>query len=401
MGVFVRERAANPAAERRMLTFISPPVGAYTQALQDWSAADPEGAMRLSTVWACANKIALSLAMMTPAAYKGPAVGQGQATPIVPAPPMLVQPGSDTSMFEFTYAAWISLKLRGNVYGLILDRDKYGYPSQIELQHPDQVRVRKDNEGQYEYRLRNELVDPAKIWHKAIHRMPGSRVGMSTIQYAARTTRTVQAAEGFGLQYFQDGGHPSGILTNKNANKVSQDQATSVKQKFLTAVHGSREPVVMAGGWEYQQIQIKPDESQFLNTIGAGKATVCEFFGMKPSMIGLNPPSGSSITYQNVEQNSLDFLLYPVSPWMVLWEQWLAELTPGGQYVKCDTSGLVRTDILTRWQAYHLMIGSRALTQNEVRAMDDRPPLTPEQQDEVNALVMPIPSPIATPKQGE
>jgi phage portal protein BeeE len=64
-----------------MLTFISPPVGAYTQALQDWSSGDPEGALRQATVWACTNRIALCMAMMRPQAYRGP--GPGIAGPAV------------------------------------------------------------------------------------------------------------------------------------------------------------------------------------------------------------------------------------------------------------------------------------------------------------------------------
>ena len=283
MGVFVRERPRSPAAERRMLTFISPPVGAYTQALQDWSSGDPEGAMRQATVWGCTNRIALSMAMMRPQNYRGP--GPGIAGPAVKltVADILVAPGADAGMFSWTYMEWVSLKLRGNAYGLILDRDKLGYPTQIELQHPDQMKVRKKDSGEYEYRLRNDLVDPAEVWHRAIHRMPGSRVGMSTIQYAARTTRTVQAAEQFGLGFFETGAHPSAILTNKNANKISQTQAQQVKETFMAAVHGTREPVVMGGGWDYSQIQVNPQDSQFLALQQFSGTDICRFFGINPS----------------------------------------------------------------------------------------------------------------------
>jgi len=357
--------------------------------------------MRQSAVWRCVNKIALSLAMMRPGAFRGPAYGVGQAVRVDPAPPMLVQPSSDASIMEFAYMAWVSLLLRGNVYGLILARDKLGYPTQIELQHPDQMRVRKRDDGTYEYKLRNQEVDPAVLWHKAIHRMPGSRVGMSPIQYAARQTRVAQAAESFGLQWFQDGGHPSGLLTNKNAAKISQDQAQTVKAKFLAAVHGSREPVVLAQGWEYQQIQIRPDESQFLATINASESQIAGFFGMTHIQAGIVPPSGSSVTYQNIEQSSLDFLLYPVSPWLYLWEEWQGQWLARGQYVKCDTAPVVRTDILTRWRAYTLMTGSRALTQDEVRELDDRPPLTDEQRQQINDLSLAPPKQVDYPATQE
>jgi HK97 family phage portal protein len=385
--------AGNPARESRFLTFISPPVGAYTQALSDWSSSDPEGAMRQATVWACVNRIALSMSVMRPLPYTGPVVGFGQAVRQLPSG-MLVQPSSDAGMTAWTYAVWLSLMLRGNVYGIIAARDPFGLPLQIELQHPDQMKVTRNTSGVYEYRLRNVLIDPATVWHKAIFRMPGSRVGMSPIQYAARTTRTVQSAEEFGLGWFEGGGHPSGVLTNKDAKEIKQEQAQSVKARFMAAVRGSHEPVVLAGGWDYTQISVKAEESQFLNTMQVGATDICKFFLMKPQMVGI-APSGSAITYANVEDNSLDFLMYPITPWLIEYEEWLSDFTPSGQYVKCDTSPLLRTSFLTRMQGYHMMIGSRAFTQDEIREMEDRPPLTPEQQAQIDQMpaVPPIPGP--------
>lgn len=387
----------NPARESRFLTFISPPVGAYTQALQDWATSDPEGAMRSATVWICVNKIALSMSVMRPLPYTGPVVGYGQATRLAPGP-MLSKPSSDRYMGAFTYGTWLSLMLRGNVYGIIAARDPFGLPTQIELQHPDQVRCRRITDGpqagQYEYRLRNTVIDPSTVWHKAIFQMPGSRVGMSPIEYAARTTRTSQSAEQFGLQWFEDGGHPSGILVNKDAKEISQPQAQGVKARFMAAVRGSREPVVMAGGWEYSQISVKAEESQFLNTIQATASDICKFFLMKPQHAGITQ-QGQAITYANVEDNMLDFLSFPMTPWMQEYETWLAEWVPSSQYVKLDSSPLLRTNFLSRMQGYHMMIGSRAFTQDEVREMEDRPPLTPEQQAQIDAMpaVPPIPGP--------
>lgn len=398
MGVFTSSRARNPAAERRQLTFISPPVGAYTQALQDMSTGDPEGAMRTGAVWGCVNKIAWMLSVMRPQPYKGQPGMAGQSVKTT-VPPVLIDPSSDAGMVAFTYMSWVSLLLRGNVYGLIVARDKLGYPSQIELQHPDQVRVRKLADGSYEYRLRNEVIDPAKLWHRAIFRMPGSRVGMSAIQYAARTTRTVQAAEHFGLDFFETGAHPSGILTNKNANKISQEQAQKVKDTFLAATRGTREPVVMGGGWDYSQIQVSPADSQFLELIDAGKNTIAEFFLMKPQMMGWGT-SGQSLTYQNIEQAGLDFLQYPMTPFILQWEEWLGEFLPRGQWVKLDTSPMLRTDFLSRMRGYHMLVGGRVMTQDEIRAMEDYPPFTPEQLDEIDRLVMPAPPPIGGPLSG-
>jgi HK97 family phage portal protein len=387
----------NPARESRFLTFISPPVGAYTQALQDRAVGDPEGAMRIGTTWMCVNKIAWSMAMMRPLPYTGPVVGFGAATRLPPSP-MLSKPSSDATMTAFTYMTWVSLLLRGNGYGLIAARDQLGNPSQIELQHPDHVRVTKTTSGEYEYRVRNVLIeDPSMVWHKSIFRMPGSRVGMSPISYAAGKSRMVQSAEAFGQGWFDGGGQPSGILTNKDVKKVEQEQANSVKARFMAAVRGKHEPVVLGAGWDYTKISVSAEESQFLNTIAAGETEICKFFLMKPQMIG-TAPSGSAITYANVEDNSLDFLMFPMTPWMLEYEQWLSEWVPASQYVKLDSSPLLRTNMLNRMQAYHMMIGSRAFTQDEIREMEDRPPLTAAQTAQIDA--MPAIPPIPGPKSG-
>lgn len=401
MGVFVRDR---PGTEQRQLTFISPPVGPTIDALRTTAAGDPEGAMRHDAVWGCVNKIALSMAMLRPLPFKGPMVGHGQAVAL-DAPLILTKPGSDCRMTQWTYAVWVSKLWRGNAYGMITARDGRSLrPTQIELQHPDQMSCRKlshdtalQKAGEYEYRLRGVVVDPAAVWHEAILRPPGSRLGMSPLTYAARATRTAQLAEKFGADYFQDGGHPTAILANKNADKINQQQATTVKEKFLAALHGSREPVVLAQGWEYQQIQITPEESQFLNTQAVSAEKICRFFFMKPQHMGI-APSGSSLTYANLEDNLADFLTYPMTPFITGWEEELADLIPYGQYVKCDTSPLLRTDFLSRMQGYHMMIGSRAFTQDEVRELEDKPPLTPEQQAQIDA--MPALPPIPGPKIG-
>lgn len=397
MGVFVQAR---PSTERRFLTFISPPVGPYTQALQDYGPADPEGALRQATIMYCARRWAQSMAMMRPQSYRGEIGMAGESEKVPVTCDMLIQPSADCDYFAFTDAAWMSLALRSNVFGIYVDRDKFGRGTQVELQHPDQVSCKVNGKGQYEYRIRNELMDPRDIWHKAINRMPGSRIGMSLIRYGSGYTRSLQAAERFGQAFFEDGAHPSGILTNKNANRISQDQAARVKSAFMSAVHGTREPVVLGGGWDYSQIQVNPQDSQFLASRNADGAEICRLFGMNPVWAGHGIPGGS-ITYQNVEQSMLDFLTYPMTPLMIQWERWMSEFLPRGQWVKLDTSPLLRTDFLTRWQAYHMAVGSRVVAQSEVRGWEDLGPLTPELKAEVDALVTPLPPPVAPVRQGE
>jgi HK97 family phage portal protein len=395
MGLFV---AANPDREGRQLSFLSPPIGAFTQALADYSAGNTEGAMRQHTVWKCIRLVSDVMACMTPIVYQGPGVGFGQANRL-PSPPILTKPAADADMFDQTYMMMVSLLLRGNVYGEIVARDRFGRPSQIELQHPDRVKVKEDSEGHFVYKYGSKTMNADQVWHKMAYRMPGVRTGMSPIKYAQRTIQLSLNAQNFGNSYFEDGGHPSGLLTNDTVKLVTQDEAVTVKQRFLAAIRGSREPAVMGGGWKYEAIQIRPDESQFLETQKYAGGAICGFFGVPPEIVG-EAVEGSAITYANIESRGIDFMKFGLGGWVKRLENWHTELLPRGQYAKLDASQLLRSDSLTRFQALHMLVGARIITQDEARAMEDWPKLTPEQQAQINALTTPIPPPIGSPKIG-
>jgi HK97 family phage portal protein len=398
-GLQVSDRARK-AIEKLQLTFISPPIGPLTQALQDQSTGDPEGALHHSAWWSCSDLISSTMAMLTPWAYEGPGYGVGNATRLAKQPQILTNPGAADDIYDHLYMGTMSACMRGNIYGQAAAFDKLMHPTQIELENPAVVRVRKGADGVYEYKFHNEVVAPPVLWHKAMFRFPGSPIGMSPIQYGVKATRQGLSAEQFGNQYFEDGGHPSGVLTNEKLDEVSLEDAQTLKQRFMTALHGSREPVVMGGGWQYQQVQIKPDESMFLDTQKLSDGKVCRFMRVAPEMVGCSS-EGSAITYANVEQRALGFLTYTMFRWIKRWEMWLGQCLPPGQYVKFDLEALLRVDFLTLWTGLHMAVGSRIITQDEAREIVDRAPLTPEQKTMIDALVQPLPPPVLPVKQGE
>ena len=387
--------------ERRALTFISPPIGPRTEAIQGQSEGDPDAALKHSAWWACADLIASTMAMLTPWAYEGPGYGAGQATRLANQPDFLIQPSSDADIYDFLYMGTMSNCMKGNQYGKVLARDKrYQLPTQVELENPSVVRVRREGNGTYEYRFRNEVVAPPVLWSKPMFRFPGSPIGMSPVAYGVHATRLGLGAEQFGNMYFADGGHPSAVLTNDTQKLVSQEDAQTLKKRFMEALRGSREPVVMGGGWKYDKIQITPDESMFLDTQKLSDGKVCRFMRVAPEMVGCSS-EGSAITYANVEQRALGFLTYTMFRWIKKWEMWLGQCVPDGVYVKFDLDSLLRVDFLTLWTGLHMAVGSRIITQDEGREIVDRSPLTDEQKKMIDALVTPLPPPVAPVRQGE
>ncbi|MDH6134649.1 HK97 family phage portal protein [Kitasatospora sp. MAA4] len=383
--------------EHRALTFIAPPIGAHLQAAQDYAAGSVEGSMRHAVVWKCVRLVADVISCMTPMVYRGQPGVPGAVR--LPPPLVLTQPMASADINDFAYMGMVSLLLRGNAYGEILDME-HGLPTQIELQHPDRVKVSVDNDGSVTYRYGNREMKPHQVWHRMAYRMPGMHTGLSPISYAMATTRQSVSAQRFATDWFDAGGHPGGVITNANTKKlVDQDEANTIKTRFLAAARG-REPVVMGGGWNYQEIKISPDESQFLATQKWTGSQLCGFFGVQPELVG-ESSEGSAITYANVESRSIDFLKYGAAGWIGRWERWYGALTPRGQYVRLDKSALLQGDTLTRYQAIHMLVAARIITQDEARAMLlELPPLTDQQRAEIDALVLPTPPPVGSPKIG-
>lgn len=398
-GEVLESRPARREERIAQLAFIEPPIGANIQAVQDiyGMPGSPSANMRHSAVFACQDLISSMMQMIQPWAYELPLNGVptpnpgqgGTGQPTFPPvklsrqPQILNEPAASYDIGDWLYAGTMSL-FRGDVFGQKVAWDPYGYPSQIELQSPATTSVWKDRDGAVQYKFGGQVPPAGSVWHRAVFRGPGDIRGASIMEFARRAIQMGLNAEQFINGFFEEGAHPSALLTNKNPAPLKQGDAAKIKEKFMAAVHGSREPVVMTAGWEYQPIQVNPTDSQFLGTLDASDLRVCRFHRVHPELVAC-AITGSSITYANVEQRGLDFLTYCMQRWITWWERKLGSLLPPGQYVKFDLSPLLRTDILTRWVVNYAQITSRVMARSEVRAGEDLPPLTQAQLDEIDA----------------
>src|SRR5688500_16069671 len=96
--------------------------------------------------------------------------------------------------------------------------------------------------------------------------------------------------------------------------------------------------------------------------------------------------SGRSVTYANMTQRNLQFLIMNLGPAVVRRENALSSLLPKPRFVKLNTDALLRMDPLTRAQMFQIQIESKQRVPSETRALDNLPPFTPEQLAELQGL---------------
>jgi HK97 family phage portal protein len=382
--MFNREHRSNPFPEPIIPAF--PGMGTFGGG----RAPSITSAMQMDAVWACVTLLSNVVSMLTLEAF----TKRGGSRFPIPDPPFLRHPSDDASITEWIYMVMVSLLLRGNAYGIIVAKDAFGRPTQIELQSPDSVRLEKVD-GVPTYYVNGKVVEKARIFHIRAFRMPGSPLGLSPIAFAAAKIHTDSAAGDFGLGFFNAGGHPSSILSSDVA--FNADQAKKVKDSFLAAVKG-REPAVLSGGLKYHPIQVSPNDSQFLETQKFSGVGIARLFHVPPNMVAMS--TGDSMTYSNDSARTVDFLTFSVQHWLTLLESALEPILAGQQHFRFDVSVLLRTDMETLVKTGAIAIASKQLTPDEVRAMQDRPPLTPEQlalMDLVPLTVTPAGMPRAHP----
>jgi len=299
---------------------------------QKWSAATMEASLQKVAIWGCVNLTATMSETMPGDVFTG-----DEKTPRK-LPTWLADLGGEGhGLGDWLSQFIISAMLRGNVVGEVVDRDRVtGKPRQIVPAHPDKVRTDRDQKGNVGWYINGKYTPAARIWHRRFYPTPGQAWGMSPISAHALTIGTGLMALEFGSKWFTEGAVPSGVLVNDEVETVGNDDAKRLKARFMAAQRGTREPAVMAKGWRYQQIQIAPGESQFLETLEYSSAECCRIFGPAyAEVLGYN--TGGSLTYNNVEQSSLNLLAYAVNPWFVRLERAIDSMLPDPRCI--DSTG--------------------------------------------------------------
>jgi HK97 family phage portal protein len=326
---------------------------------------NPSTAMRHSAVWACVNLIAGTISTLPLAAYR-----DGDREPLPTLPPILRTPSAGWSLDEFLYAVLQSLLLRGNAYGLIVDRAGAGLlPSQVELLADERVGVEVNS--RVIWRIDGREVDPASIWHVRAFTAPGQVLGLSPITHARQAIGLGIGAEKYAAKFFGESAIPSGVLTTDQ--DIKPDRARDIRERWNARHQGNRDIAVLGNGARFQAVTIPPEEAQFLETTQANIRTICRYFGVNPELVGAD--SGNSLTYANVEQRALDFLTFGLRPWLVRLEVALSALLSSTTTVKFNAAALVRTDLLTRYQAHESAIRAGWKLRSEIRDLEDLPPV--------------------------
>ena len=359
-----RKSAGLPVSitELDMLNFFGAPAGQVTATK----------AMRQATVWACVNVLASSQSILPiKLMQKNRDGSRGQITDH-PVAKVLKKPNDWQTPSDFARAIGTQLAMYGNFHAYIVGT--VGRPLELlpfaqkslraeRLKLTDPI-IYKGNGKKYQ---RSEILHFIGVSFDGIN-------GVSPIEYNRGTISSAIIGGEHSDRTLKSGGRLSGVVNL--AAKVTEEQIKKFYERWNSGDKAER--VHFLGGTDkFQPVSSNNKDIQYIELAQLKLTEICAIFGVPPHMVAdVTKSANSNLAAQNIQ-----FIKHTMLPICRSVEQRyeLSLLTDKdrerGLYIRHNFAALERADLLTRSQAAIHWRTAGVETQNELRAIEDLPPV--------------------------
>ena len=330
-------------------------------------------AMQTTAVYSCVRILAETIASLPLHTFKHTESGKEKATEHSIYHLLADEPNPEMTSFVFRETLMGHLLLWGNAYAQII-RDGRGKVIALYPLMPDRMTVDRADSGEIYYIYNKEGKQYYLRNYEVLH-IPGlgfdGLIGYSPIAMAKNAIGMAIATEEYGASFFANGANPGGVLEHPG---VVKDPAR-VRESWNSVYQGTKNAnrvAVLEEGMKFQSIGIPPEQAQFLQTRKFQLNEIARIFRIPPHMIGDLDKS----SFSNIEQQSLEFVMYTLDPWVVRWEQAIkralfSESEKKEYFVKFNVDGLLRGDYQGRMNGYAVGRQNGWLSANDIRELEN------------------------------
>lgn len=351
--------------------------------------------MQLDAVWACVRLISQTISTLPFPLYQKNDQGQGTVALAHPLYNILHdQPNGEMTATEFWGAIVSCILLWGNAYAEIVRAG--GRIIALNPLRPDYMIVRRQEDGSllYIYSFAGQVSELTEgdMLHIKGFSIDGV-MGLSPISQARHGIGSAIAAEETAGAIFRNGMRPSGYVKAPNIlSKDQRDLAKDLMERFKGS-HNTGSVPLLEGGWEFFPLSVPPEDAQLLQTRSFHVEQICRWFDVPPVMIGHTEKATS--WGSGIEQMMLGFLMFALRPHLKRIEQVVRKslLTPNERnqyFAEFNVEGLLRADSHGRAALYSTLVQNGLRTRNEIRAMDNEPPLPGGDDLTVQSNLIPV-----------
>lgn len=319
----------------------------------------PEGAMRLSAVWACVRVRSEDVGKLPCILYRRlPDGGKQRAVEHKLYTLIRDRPNPRQTAFEFRQMMQAQKDLRGNAYAL----KEYDGRGQVVALWPvcsEHVAVLQTPDGrELFYRISIPGHEPETIPSEGIIHLRGlsldGKIGLSPIAYHRETIGLAMAAEKYGAAFFGNSAQPSGAL--KVPTVLSPEASKALRESWENKFKGAnnaKKIAIFDGGMEWVQTGMDNTDAQYLETRSFQNREIWRMYRMPPHKVG----DLDKATNNNIEHQGLEYVTDCLMSELVSWEQTLArdllsatEMTE--YFFEFLVDALLRGDLPSRFAAY-------------------------------------------------
>lgn len=357
---------------------ISGPAIGYPDTMQGYGReTGVDGALQIAAVWACIRLLAETVATLPMIVYRQ----KGAQREVARDHPLFEllhdEPNADMTALEFWEGVVTALCTCGNAYA----EKRYSGERLVAL-HPlraDAMEVYRDARGRRRYRYHDDKgrareLDEDKVFHVRGFGNGGD-VGLSPIAYARYTLFGARMADRASAEIFATGNRQQGVLTVEQV--LDEKQRQQVRENILKPfVEGKT--LVLEAGMKFAPTTLSPEDAQMLESRAFQIEEICRWFRVPPFMVGHTEKSTSWGT--GLEQQQLGFLSFALEPYLERIEQTIRRslIRPQDRAAlsaEFKVEKLLRADTAARATFYQTMTQIGAMTINEVRGLENLPPV--------------------------
>lgn len=364
----------------------------------------PDAALQISAVFACVEILAQTISTLPLYVYRDKG---GVRVPDKMSRLWLLlheSPNRWMTPSEFLSAMVVNRMLRGNAYALI-ERDSAGEPIALVPLSPDQMEVSVVEGGDvYVYYQDGDItaLAPENVIHWK--GLGNGFLGLSKLDFMRATTNEAIRAQDNANSLYGKGSKPTGVL--QTDSKLSAEQVAALMTRFQTNMTSSGGGLIIADrGLKYPQMSLSPADAQLLETRRFTIEEICRWFGVPGVLVGT---TGQTTWGSGIEQIVSGFHKFTIGPLCKQLEQVLERRLKNYEPITIEfkMDGLLRTDPASRAAFYSTMSQNGAMTRNEIRRLENLPPV--EGGDELTAQSNLVPlrklgavEPASSPINGE
>lgn len=284
------------------------------------------------------------------------------------------EPNSEMTSFVFRETLVSHLLLYGNAYAQIV-RDGMARVVGLYPLLPDRMTVeRKSEDGKIYYTYQSDSGIVVFNSDEILH-IPGlgfdGLIGYSPIATTKNAIALSTASEEYGSKFFANGGTLSGVLEHPGHIK-DPERLREAWEKAYGGSSNAHKTAILEEGMKYTPISVSPQDAQFLETRKFQINEICRIFRVPPHMVADLEKS----SFNNIEQQSLDFVVNTIRPWLVRIEQSIAQklLLPsekGKIFVSFNVDGLLRGDFQSRMNGYAIGRQNGWYSANDIRELEN------------------------------